>query len=76
MKAHGGLIARRLELPIYKERVLVEFEGLKLYVPKNYDEILKFRYGSDYMTPNPNWTIKSYDNHIVIWEGKIGTISN
>lgn len=75
MRVHGGLIARRLELPFYKERIQVEFEGLKLYVPKNYDEILRFRYGPDYMIPNPNWTIKSFDNHIVVWNGKTGTVT-
>lgn len=65
----GGLIARRIEIPISRERILVEFEGLSLYVPSNYDEFLRFRYGDDYMIPNPTWH-NGENPHIVIWEGK------
>lgn len=75
MMKHGGLIVRRIELPIERERILTNFEGLQLYIPKNFKEILTFRYGPDYMTPNSNWTIKSYDNHIVVWKEKIGILT-
>lgn len=27
-----------------------------LPIIENADEFLKFRYGEDYMTPNPNWS--------------------
>jgi hypothetical protein len=75
IEQHGGLIARRIELPIKKERTLIQFEGLSLYVPANYDEILSFRYGPDYMIPNPQWSFKSHNKHIIVWEDKIGTFS-
>jgi len=72
IKKHGGLMPRKLELPYTKERVKVKFENLELYVPKNAHEILRFRYGEDYMIPNANWSIRSFDNHISIMDGKIG----
>lgn len=72
MKTHAGLIARRIELPINKERMVVQFETLRLYAPKNASEILEYRYGSDYMIPNPKWEITSFDNHIRVWEDKQG----
>lgn len=75
IEKYGGLIARRIELPIKKERVLTQFEGLSLYIPSNYDEILSFRYGPDYMIPNPKWSFKSHNNHIIVWEGKQGTLA-
>ena len=72
MRKHGCVLPRRIELPITKERVKVPFEGINLYVPKNSNEILSFRYGDDYMIPNSNWDIKSHDSHIVEWEEKEG----
>ena len=74
IEEHGGLIPRRIELPIRKERTPVLFEGVSIYVPSNYDEILSFRYGPDYMIPNPKWSFKSHNNHIIVWDGKVGTI--
>ena len=67
MKKHGRVVARRIELPMTKERMLVDFETLKLYAPTNAHELLAFRYGKDYMTPNPQWGISSYDCHIIRW---------
>jgi phosphorylcholine metabolism protein LicD len=72
IKRHGGLMPRKLELPYTKERKKVIFENLELYIPDNAHEILRFRYGDDYMIPNTNWGISSYDNHISIMEGKVG----
>lgn len=73
---HGGLIPRRIELPISKNRTNIQFEGMSLFIPKNYDEILSFRYGPDYMIPNPNWSFKSDNNHVTVWSDKIGVFSN
>lgn len=76
MKKHGGLIARRIEMPFCKERIKAPFEDRYFYVPKNAEELLKFRYGKDYLIPNPNWDIKSCDNHIITWDGKLGIFRN
>ena len=74
VEEHGGLIPRRIQLPIKKERTSAQFEGLPLYIPLNYDEILSYRYGPDYMVPNPNWSFKSDNNYITVWNEKIGIL--
>lgn len=73
MKKYGKVLARRIEMPMVRERILVDFENLKLYAPANAHELLSFRYGPDYMIPNPKWTITSFDNHIIRWENVIAT---
>ena len=66
----GGVRARRIEIPISKKRVQLLFEGVNLYVPSNYDEFLRFRYGDDYMIPNPKWQ-NGENPHIIEWTDKI-----
>lgn len=68
MSRYGGLLTRRIEMPFKKERCLVQFETNKFYVPSNSDELLVFRYGPDYMIPNPNWGIHGHDDHIIEWK--------
>ena len=42
-------------------------------IPDNYDEILKRRYGTDYMIPQPKWNKdKSDQNHVYLYD-KLGT---
>lgn len=72
MELYGKVCPRRIELPMCREREKVQFETLKLYVPTNAKELLIFRYGEDYMIPNANWDIKSYDTHIVEWDEQKG----
>ena len=72
MKKYGGALPRRIELPITRKRKKTQFEGIELYVPQNANEILRFRYGDDYMTPKRDWTITSYNTHIVEWPEKLG----
>lgn len=72
MDKYNNVIVRRIEMPFCKNRVLTEFENIQLYIPVNAHELLLFRYGETYMTPNPSWGIKSHDNHIVVWEGVEG----
>lgn len=72
MKKYGGLQPRRLEMPFEQKRELCKFETVELYIPQNAKELLEFRYGKDFMIPNPNWTITSFDNHIVVWQDKKG----
>lgn len=74
VKKHGGLLPRRLNLPIKKEFVRVPFESLCLPVPTNAHEVLVFRYGKDYMTPNPQWGAREANPNIVEWIGKIGKV--
>lgn len=72
MKKNGGVVCRRLELPFIKERELVPFEDFMIYIPKNAHELLSFRYGEDYMTPNPQWTSGKTNEHIIVWHGNLG----
>lgn len=69
-KKHGGIVARRFELPIVKERIKKQFEDTELYVPTNYDEFLRMRYGETYMIPDPSWS--NGDNpYIIVWQDKL-----
>lgn len=72
MKKNGGVVSRRLELPFIKERELAPFEDFELYIPKNARELLRFRYGDDYMIPNPHWTSNKGNEHIIVWKGYLG----
>ena len=40
-------------------------------MPVNAEEICAFRYGSDYMIPNPSWNWKRAKNSVVDWEEMI-----
>lgn len=72
MKKYGSVLPRRLELPVKREIQYVPFENLLLPIPVNAEEILAFRYGKDYMIPNPKWDVQSYNDHIVEWSEKDG----
>lgn len=70
--APGTYMPRRQEMPFVRETRLERFEDLLLPVPVNAEEQCVFRYGEDYMTPNPQW-----DNHkkvgcIIDWPEKVG----
>lgn len=67
MEKMGKILAHRFEIPFTHQRSYLPFETIKLPVPSNADEVLRFVYGDDYMTPNPNWSALQYDEHIVVW---------
>lgn len=69
MKRYGFVAPRRIELPFGHDRMLVQFYTSELYIPSNYEELLKRRYGEDYMIPNPHWTNKNKPS-IVEWTEK------
>ena len=70
MNKYGGVVARRIELPISKNRIKTMFNGIELYIPENAHEILQFRYGNDYMIPNPSWSMGAENPHIRKWTDK------
>lgn len=70
VRKHGGLLPRRLEIPTSTEVVRVPFESLYLPILKNAKEYLSFRYGADYMIPNPKWSSGTNPN-IIPWVGKV-----
>lgn len=72
MKKYGCIIPRRVQLPWKKEMTLVPFSGLSLPIPTNANEVLSFRYGEDYMIPNPHWHYTDAHIFTTIWEEKKG----
>lgn len=72
IKIHGGLLPRRLEMPISDNVIKVEFENLKLPIIDNADTFLSFRYGKNYMTPDPKWR-NGDNNYIIPWVSKVAT---
>lgn len=71
---HGGLMPRRVQIPIKKEIKRIQFGPLKLPVPVNADEVLSFRYGKDYMIPNPKWRVGDSNPMVTAWPEKIGIV--
>ena len=70
MEKFGCLEARRNEFPVGYEVVRIPFEDIEVSAIVNYDEWLQARYGSDYMTPNPEFRDKGDNPNMYIWEGK------
>lgn len=73
MKIYGRVLPRRFEIPLRKSFILVPFETLMLPIPKNADEFLAFRYGADYMIPNPKWSMATKNNYIHEWPEVVAT---
>ena len=74
VRKHGGLLPRRLEMPMSRDVVRVPFESLSLPILTNAHEYLGFRYGKDYMIPNPGW-VSGENPHIIPWQGKVAVFS-
>ena len=51
----------------------IDFLGKKYNVPKNYIEYTKVKYGEDFMTPNPKWTMADEKNTTIL-KDKFGKI--
>jgi len=47
-----------------KEFVVVDFMGVKVRIPNNSEEYLKWNYGEDWKTPNPDWTYEESQGYI------------
>lgn len=67
---YGGLLPRRLEMPMSREVVRVPFESLSLPVLTNAREFLVYRYGKDYMVPNTKW-VSGENTNIISWYDKV-----
>lgn len=72
IKKHGGLLPVKCILPVSRDFERVPFESINLPVPVNALEVLKCRYGEDFMIPQPKWNKARKDQYHVIWQGKIG----
>ena len=49
--SYAGLCRSYFNKSYFEETVYVPFESIKVPVPKKYDELLRYMYGEDYMTP-------------------------
>ena len=67
----GKFMARRIEVPYKRERKKTHFEGIEVYIPENAEEICQFRYGPNYMTPDPSWNWVNELKHLVEWKDKL-----
>ncbi len=70
VRKHGGLLPRRIEIPIVKDLVRIPFETHSFPIIKNAHEFLSFRYGGNYMTPDPNWA-NGPNPYIIPWPEKV-----
>ena len=75
MRKFGHIKARRLQMPWKKDFIRVPFETLKLPICSNAHEILTFRYGIDYMIPNPQWNCLEENKFVTIWKEELATWS-
>lgn len=66
---YGGVIPRRIELPLNKNIQRVKFENIEVNIPQNANQILEFSYGSNYMIPDPNYVAPTA--HRYIWKEKV-----
>ena len=70
----GYLAARRLEFPVSREVKRVPFENIEVNVIANAQEWLTYRYGDDFMTPDPSFKDKGNNPHIFEWTGVNATM--
>ena len=73
VREHGGLLPRKLYLPLGDNLIRYVFKSIAVSIPANYDEILSYRYGTDYLTPKPGWrpktdSIKEMDDYIGLFK--------
>ncbi|MCQ2384548.1 MAG: LicD family protein [Paludibacteraceae bacterium] len=64
---HHKWMPRRIQIPITKERKEIDFETLRLFVPERAEEICAYRYGPNYMTPDPSWNWVRAKDSVVEW---------
>lgn len=74
MKKYGYLIPYRFEVPYPKDVIRIPFYNILLPIPANYKDILRLRYGEDYMIPNPAWHDST--KYFVPWTEKKAILEN
>lgn len=74
MKKYGGVLPKRIEMPIDKRIIRVPFEDFEVSIPANYNQILEFCYGEGYMIPDPNYV--PMKEHRTFWIDKLGIYKN
>lgn len=67
MKRFGYVATRRIEFPVSRETVRVPFEGIMVNSIANAQEWLTYRYGKDYLIPNPSFYDRGDNPHMFEW---------
>lgn len=67
VKKYGGLSTRKIFLPLSKDVEIIDFKGLKVSIPTNYDEVLRTVFGDNYLTPIPGWTHDDLSKEMPEW---------
>lgn len=67
MQKYGYVATRRIEFPISYHTRRVPFETIYVNIPQNAEEWLCYRYGKDYMTPDPTFRDKGDNPNIKEW---------
>ena len=75
MNKYGYVLPQRTQLPWKKDLIRVPFADTLLPIPSNAKDILIYRYGIDFMTPNPKWTYLDRSKSDTIWLDKKGKAS-
>ena len=75
MKKFGYVCVRRLEFPVSTKVRRAPFEGIYVNVLENAEEWLSYRYGSNYMVPDPGFKDKGDNPFIYEWEGVKGIMT-
>lgn len=68
MRKYGGVIPRRIELPVSHDFVRTAFDGITVSIFSNAHQISEFCYGPDYMIPNPDYVVPT--EHRYVWKEK------
>lgn len=71
MKKYGYVIPRRIELPIDRKMIRVDFEDIKVNITKNAHKVSEYSYGPNYMIPDPYYVAPT--EHRVVWIEKRAT---
>lgn len=67
IEKYGGLASRKIYLPLSADFKIIEFKGIEVSIPSNYNEVLKKVFGDDYMTPIPGWTHENFSELMPNW---------
>lgn len=67
MRKYGYVNVRRIEFPVKYEFKRIPFENIEVSAITNAEEWLTYRYGVDYMCPNPNFHDKGDNPRMWQW---------
>lgn len=68
MRKYGCVRTRRIEFPVKKKFIRLPFETITVNTITNYHEWLSYRYGKNYMIPDPSFEDKGDNPNIRDWK--------